>query len=111
MAATLAELVAPNDTSDFLRQYWTAAPLHIPGAPARFRHLFGWDSFNALLNSHYRHIAYPGIRMCMDSVHLDKTAFSETTRTSSVTVPANMRRLQGAIPEPERSYHDPWFRK
>lgn len=47
---TFASLLAPVVPAEFVRDTFRRSPLHVPGTPARTKHICNWQEFGALLD-------------------------------------------------------------
>ncbi len=64
MFSSIQFLLHPIALDEFLEKYYGKRALHIPGAPEKFKHLFNWDSLNAVLNSSPQ--PHPTVKMSHD---------------------------------------------
>jgi ribosomal protein L16 Arg81 hydroxylase len=63
MNFSFAQLLDPVTPSQFRAEYYSTKPLLISNRPAKFNGLFGWEAFNAILNS--SPIPHPTMRLVL----------------------------------------------
>lgn len=78
---SLAELIQPYDAREFIRDYWSAKPLHIPGPTNRFRSIFDWEAYNQVLSTHLCTLRFPLLRMVVGGKVLPERSITEEVQT------------------------------
>jgi ribosomal protein L16 Arg81 hydroxylase len=70
---TLAEVLAPLSTEEFLQRYWGKSYHHVPGRAGKFASLLPWSDLNQLLTLHQ--LDAPRLRLVRDGKPLPAESF------------------------------------
>lgn len=85
---TLSQIIAPLDTNDFLRNYWTRKLLHLAGPPNKFDHLFSWEALNRGLES--KHFDSEQLRLAQGGKYLDEKRYLRDGRVHATKLIAEL---------------------